>query len=267
MVTQEEPWPEGTPAWVELVTPDLPGARDFYTGVLDWDVVPVRQYDPAGHYGFALVRGKPTAGLGAAATPTATWTTYLAVDDVQGTCSVVRDHGGRVLSPPEPIGTQGRTALVADPLGGIVGLWQAWNHIGTQIVDEPGALCWSELMTTSTETARGFYSAVFGHRHQPAPVPDGSMTDYTMTAPRNPFSRAVSGIGSLPAAGDANGWAGSRPFWMTFFAVRDVDVALERVTTGGGRILSGPRRSPYGRVGVCADPHGARFTVIRLPPR
>ena len=25
MVTQEEPWPEGTPAWVELVTPD--GAR------------------------------------------------------------------------------------------------------------------------------------------------------------------------------------------------------------------------------------------------
>ena len=88
-----------------------------------------------------------------------------------------------------------------------------------------------------------------------------------MTAPPTPYGRAIAGIGPLPAAEPDVAWAGELPFWMTFFAVDDVEDALERVTTGGGRILSGPRRSPYGPLAVCADPHGARFTVIRIPPR
>ena len=87
-----------------------------------------------------------------------------------------------------------------------------------------------------------------------------------MVASPQPYGRAVAGIGPLPEGEDAD-WAGPLPFWMTFFAVADVDAALERVTTGGGSVLSGPRRSPYGRVAVCADPSGARFTVIRLPRR
>ena len=140
MVTQEEPWPEGTPAWVELVTPDLDGACAFYEDVLGWRVVQARQYEEHGRYGFGLVRGRPTAGLGAALTDSATWTTYFSVEQLDDVCAVARRNSGRVLSPPERIGTQGRAALVADPLGGVVGLWQAANHIGTQIVDEPGAV-------------------------------------------------------------------------------------------------------------------------------
>jgi predicted enzyme related to lactoylglutathione lyase len=263
MVTQDEPWPEGTPAWVELVTPDIDTAAVFYTDVLGWRVVPARQYDAGGTYGFALVQGKPTAGLGAASTPVAVWTTYLAVESVEHACSTVRASAGRVLSPPSRVGSQGCAALVADPLGGVVGLWQAANHIGTQIVDEPGAVCWNELLTTSPSTARTFYSKVFGHRHQPAPGAE----DYTMTAPPTPYGRAIAGIGPLPTGDPDASWAGALPFWMTFFAVDDVDQALERVATGGGSVLAGPRRSPYGRVAVCADPHGARFTVIRLPRR
>jgi len=263
MVTQEEPWPEGTPAWVELVTPDLGTAAAFYGEVLGWHVVPARQYEPNGTYGFGLVQGRPTAGIGAASTPVAVWTTYFAVDSVEHCCSVVREHAGRVVSPPARVGSQGRSALVADPLGGVVGLWQAASHIGTQIVDEPGAVCWSELLTTCPATARDFYTKLFGHRHQPAPGAE----DYTMTAPPTPYGRAIAGIGPLPTGDPDAGWAGSLPFWMTFFAVDDVEETLRRVTTGGGTVLSGPRRSPYGRLAVCADPHGARFTVIRLPPR
>ena len=263
MVTQEEPWPEGTPAWVELATPDLDEACAFYTHVLGWRVVQARQYEQSGRYGFGLVRGRPTAGIGAAATEHASWTTYLAVESLDHACDVVGEHAGRVVSPPVRVGTQGRAALVADPLGGVVGLWQAANHIGTQIVDVPGAVCWSELLTTCPTTARSFYTGVFGHRHQPSPGAE----DYTMTAPPTPYGRAIAGIGPLPAAEPDAAWAGERPFWMTFFAVDDVETALERVATGGGRTLSGPRRSPYGPVAVCADPHGARFTVIQSPLR
>src|SRR5689334_19756306 len=109
MVTQEEPWPEGTPAWAELVTPDLPASREFYAGVLGWDVVTVGQFDVDDNYGFGVVNGKPTAGLGAAASSrTATWTTYLAVESVADACYVFELNGGRVLSTPAPVGSQGR---------------------------------------------------------------------------------------------------------------------------------------------------------------
>jgi predicted enzyme related to lactoylglutathione lyase len=260
MVLQEEPWPEGTPAWVELITPDHEGALEFYAGLFGWRIVPgPPQY---GRYGFALVEGRPTAGIGAASTGTAVWTTYLAVENVRRTCTQVRENHGTVLTPPATIGTQGASALVADPTGGVVGLWQAAAHVGTQIIDEPGALSWSELLSTRPDEARRFYTALFQHRHHPAPGAEG----YTMTAPAQPYGRAISGIGPLPGGEDA-AWAGPLSFWMTFFAVADVEKALARATTGGGTVLAGPRRSPYGEVAVCADPAGARFTVIRLPRR
>ena len=52
------------------------------------------------------------------------------------------------------------------------------RHIGTQIVDEPGAVCWNELLTTSPATAREFYTKLFGHLHQAAPGAAGQGIDH-----------------------------------------------------------------------------------------
>lgn len=41
----------------------------------------------------------------------------------------------------------GRMAVVIDPTGAAVGLWQAKAHIGATRVNESGAVIWNELMT------------------------------------------------------------------------------------------------------------------------
>ena len=47
----------------------------------------------------------------------------------------------------------------------------------------------------------------------------------------------------------------------------DTDAAMAKVTELGGRVVEPPRDSPYGRIGVVADNHGAVFSLITPPAR
>ncbi|HEY6310306.1 MAG TPA: VOC family protein [Streptosporangiaceae bacterium] len=53
--------------------------------------------------------------------------------------------------------------------------------------------------------------------------------------------------------------------WGTYFQVADVDAAVAKVTELGGREVQPVRDSPYGRIGVVADNHGAVFSLITPP--
>ena len=49
--------------------------------------------------------------------------------------------------------------------------------IGAEIYNEPGGLTWTDARLTDPETARSFYTAVFGYHYQPMPgAPDHYMT-------------------------------------------------------------------------------------------
>jgi len=48
---------------------------------------------------------------------------YIYVADVDATLAAVTTHGGQVVTPPYPEGTL-RVALVADPAGNVLGIWQ-----------------------------------------------------------------------------------------------------------------------------------------------
>ena len=39
----------------------------------------------------------------------------------------------------------GRMAVLQDPTGAVFQVWEPKRHIGAKILDEPGALCWTEL--------------------------------------------------------------------------------------------------------------------------
>lgn len=51
----------GTASWVDLMTPDLEGAKKFYAGLFDWS------YDDGGpqmgHYTRCMMRNKMVAGV------------------------------------------------------------------------------------------------------------------------------------------------------------------------------------------------------------
>jgi len=58
--------------------------------------------------------------------------------------------------------TAGRMGVFADPVGAAFSVWQAGEHRGAQLVNEPGTFSWSELITTDIPASKAFYGAVFG---------------------------------------------------------------------------------------------------------
>jgi hypothetical protein len=52
--------------------------------------------------------------------------------------------------------------VVRDPPGATIAGWEPRKHIGARFMNEPGALCWTELMTTNVEAAGQFYAGAFG---------------------------------------------------------------------------------------------------------
>jgi predicted enzyme related to lactoylglutathione lyase len=241
----------GTPNWVDLGTPDLDTAMEFYGRLFGWTFA--RTGPEHGYYTLCLLDGRAVAGLGPQPDPAgpSTWNTYLASSDADRTAGRIRDAGGRVLREPTDVAEAGRMLYAVDPTGAGFGVWQGRERVGSRRTGEPGAPCWHELRTPDGATADEFYRSVFDHEHEQ--IGDGRNFDYTVIRVAD---RAVGGRLRIGRDEPAH--------WMTYFAVTDADAAAATVTAGGGTVLREPVDSPHGRLAVVADPGGAAFTVIRL---
>jgi uncharacterized protein len=62
------------------------------------------------------------------------WLPYVQVDDVPATLKLVRAAGGKVLKEPDPAILGGQLAVIADPLGGVLGIlhWTPTAPAGAQ---------------------------------------------------------------------------------------------------------------------------------------
>ncbi len=249
-----ERYPEGTPCWVDIGMPDLPAGRAFYAGLFGWEV---EEGGPEiGHYSMARLRGLDVAALGMQQVPgVVAWTTYLAVDDLDATVARAEAAGATVLAPAMDVMTFGRTAVVADPGGAVVSFWQAGDHHGASLVNEPGCLVWNELTTRAVTESLAFYEAVVGlHGHA---VDMGGSSYWEL---RLADGTAVAGL--MPMEGDM--WPPELPnHWMVYFAVEDTDATAARCVELGGAAPVPPTDIPPGRFAVLNDPQGGTFSVIR----
>lgn len=109
---------DGHFGWNELLTPDVEGAKRFYTALLGWEFVsmPMPEGEP---YWVAMASGQPVAGLmaveGAGPGTPPQWFAYIEVDDTDARCASLAAAGGTVLRPPWDIPEVGRIAVVMDP--------------------------------------------------------------------------------------------------------------------------------------------------------
>ncbi len=244
-------WADGTPAWVDLMSPDVERSAGFYGELFGWQLE--EGSAELGGYRTARVDGYAVAGLGPVQGPgqdqPVAWTTYLAAADATATLSRVTEAGGQVVVPTLPIGELGAMAVAADPTGAVFGLWQAGRHTGIEVWGRPGTVVWSEGLVGDLDAARTFYGSVFGYSFAPVP---GGMAYETIEL----GGRPVGGIGSVEIAGPA-----VAPHWRTYFQVEDVPRTCRRVSDLGGRVLAEPWHSPFGRMASVAGPHGEVFLV------
>jgi len=248
----------GTFCWPELLTTDQDGAKKFYGSLFGWTHTDTPM-GPAGVYTIFHKHGKDCAAL-ASLNPEQKskgvppfWGAYVSVTSTDATASKAKQLGGKLLMEPFDVIDKGRMALIQDPTGATFSLWQPKTHIGAGVLDEPGALCWTELLTGDTEKAKTFYTQLIGWKAEPMPMPQGV---YTV------FKRA-DGVGAAGMMQLRDDMRGVPPNWLSYFQVEDAQATVKKAGQASAKTLVPPTPIPnVGTFAVLQDPKEAAFGIL-----
>ena len=272
----------GVPCWIDTSQPDPEAAVDFYSGLFGWDFEGVMPPGAPGKYFIARLRSGDVAAVGsqpAGAPPMAVWNTYVWVQSADEAAAKVRQAGGRVLTDPFDVMDAGRMAVFTDPEGAAFCVWQAKEHRGARIVNEPGSLNFNGLNTRDAESAKPFYGSLFGWETLGL---DGGAEMWRLPGygdfleqsepglrARMAESGAPEGFEDVVAAIDplADEEPDVPPHWSVTFAVDDADATAARAAELGGKVTVAPFDAPWVRMTVITDPQGATFIASKFVPQ
>jgi predicted enzyme related to lactoylglutathione lyase len=253
---KRESYVEGTPNWVDLQTTDQQAAKEFYGAIFGWEFDDAPMDDESGAVYSMAKKGDGFVGAIAPQSPEVAaqgappfWNTYIAVDDVDAAIDRVKDAGGQVMMEPFDVMESGRMAVAVDPTGAVFLPWQAKEHIGATLVNEPGAFIWSELITDDADSAIPFYKAVVGLDTQ---TEDMGGQPYTLLK-----------VGEDTIGGTVPPMMEGIPnHWHVWFAVEDANATAEQAAGLGATLLHGPEEMMIGTVATISDPQGGVFSII-----
>jgi uncharacterized protein len=293
----------GVPCWVDASEPDPEAAVEFYGGLFGWEFEDVMPPGPEGNYFIARheaasssifdVSGASRSGdvaavrsIPEAAPPAAMWNTYFWVDNADDCATKVREAGGDIVREPFDFMDACRMAVVTDPEGAVFGIWDAKEHKGARLVNDPGAVVFNGLNTRDVEGARSFYGSVFGWQ---TGAIGGGAEGWTLPgygdwlerehhpqlrkkmvqagAPEG-FEDVVGSI--IPIADDQ---PETPPHWSVTFATDDADATARKASELGGQVIVPPFDAPWStstytiRITVIGDPQGATFIASKFVPK
>jgi predicted enzyme related to lactoylglutathione lyase len=248
--------------WHELMSDDVEKAKAFYTETIGWKT----QNWEEGDYTMWMVGERAIGGvlkqpeeakqMGAPAC----WMAYIQVDDTDATTKRVEELGGKVLRPAFDVPKVGRIGIFADPQGAAFAVIRPDSEMPAHDgPTESGEFTWNELNTTDNAAAWTFYSALLGWEATES-MDMGDMGTYQM------FKHS----GAKRSEGGMSGMAktqGVPPHWLYYATVDDLDAAIERITSNGGKVLNGPMEVPGGdKIAQCQDPEGVAFAIHWAKP-
>ena len=242
----------GTFSWTDLATTDQDAAKQFYGRLFGWQAVDY----PVGDgvvYSMMQVDGKDAGAISPqpeqqreAGVPPL-WNSYVSVESVDDSADRAQKLGATVHAPPFDVMDVGRMAVVQDPQGAFIMLWEAKQHIGASVVNARGALSWNELATPDMDASADFYRELFGWQIEP------------MEASPMPY---------LVIQNQGRGNGGIRPaqenepsYWLVYFGAGDINADTSQATELGATVLAGPMDIGVGQISVLQDPQGAVFAL------
>ena len=241
--------------WYELLTSDLGSAMDFYSSVMGWGTQKWQGDIP---YTMFTNGGKPMGGVmqlpreavEMGAPPH--WEPYISTADVDETVKKALQLGGKVYKGPADIPGAGRFAILADPHGAVFAVHSSAEEPPQNFAPAVGQISWHELASLDYNQALAFYQEIFGWEVLDA-MDMGSHGIYQIYGLGG---QAMGGIYTKPAQMPAP------PHWLCYVRVSDINEAIGRINSRGGKILNGPMDVPDGdQIAQAMDPQGAAFAV------
>jgi hypothetical protein len=247
-------YPHGTFSWAECASTDADSGKQFYKDLMGWDYEDIPM---GGGQVYTMFRqaGEAVAAIspmqpGQEGMPSH-WNNYVTVDDVDALADKIAQLGGTVVAPPFDVFEEGRMLVLQDPTGAFVSLWQPKNHIGSGLVNTPGAMTWNELLTRDSQSARDFYSQLLGWTFQKM-----EFADYHVILNQGRMNGGIMSMteemGAMP------------PVWSVYFSVADIEDSAAKIEKLGGTIHVPITEAPgTGHFVMFADPQGAVSYLIQ----
>lgn len=247
--------------WAELAANNASVVKPFYTGLLGWTYVEEEMPEGMGSYITIMVNDMPAGAMFSMPAEMknmnipAHWGSYIRVADLDGTVKKAQELGATIIKSPMDVFDAGRMAVVKDPCGAVVSLWQKTNHAGAPVQEhEVGTCCWNELLVHDPKRAVEFYGQLLGWKNSPSEF-DGKVY-YSMTTsdnvPVGGIMQITDDMGACP------------PHWGVYFTVADINKAIDYVKKNNGTVFFGPHDvHGMGQFAVCQDPDGAWFSVFQ----
>ena len=246
MGTRSEHAP-GTFSWVDLSTGDSDAAKAFYGNLLGWEFED-GEVPGGGVYSLCQVGGDNVAAI---APPTGTlpphWNSYVTVTSADDAAERARVLGGTVVEEPFDVMEAGRMAVIQDPTGAALCVWQPGRSIGATRVNDPGCLTWNELHSPDPGAALEFLTGLFGWGSREMATDEGPA--YTVVQ-----------VGDRSNGGVMAAQPGEPPHWIPYFTVESRDESADRAADLGGRSYV-RMEMPQGKIAFLSDPQGTPFGI------
>ncbi len=257
MTTRDTPFAPGTPCWVDLLSSDVVKAKAFYGGLFGWTSEDAGQ-EFGGYVNF-FSDGLQVAGMmpnNPGMRSPDVWTTYISTDDIEATVATATAGGATVLSQAMQVQDLGWMAVISDPVGAVVGLWQPGRHTGFRKYNEPGSVTWDEHHSKDFATSTPFYASTFGWTIEP-------MSD------TDEFRYSTGKLGEDTVVGlmDSSSFLPDQvpSHWAVYFSVESADASIAKLVELGGTVVRPAEDTAFGRMADVSDPTGAVFKLHQAP--
>jgi predicted enzyme related to lactoylglutathione lyase len=239
----------GTFCWADLTSTDQAAAKTFYEGLFGWEAEDMPVGDGVfysmmrlGGRDVAAISPQPQQQRDAGVPPV--WNSYVSVVDADAALERATAAGASAHAPAFDVLQAGRMAVLQDPQGAYLLLWQAGEHFGAQLVNEPGAIVWNELQSPDPEASSAFYHDLFGWEISGREASQDLHLSIKNGEANNGGIRGLTPPGAPPS-------------WLVYFGVQEIDSALATVQELGGSTLAGPIDIGIAKIAVVKDPQGA----------
>ena len=243
--------------WADLVTDDVPKARDFYAQLFGW------QFWGVGNYSIAMNDDRPLGGMFQKPRPASDpkakprWFGYISVPHVGKAERAVAKAGGRVLAAAKDFPKRGEQAVFADREGAVFGVMKSSAGDPEDFLAEPGDWIWVQLLSRDPRNAAEFYRVVAGYEIVENNTAS-RLNDYVLVS--RGFARAT--VRTLVTKReDVN------PTWLPYVRVKSVSETVSKAKQLGGSVLIEPKPEVLeGGAAVLADPTGAAIGILEWRP-